>query len=335
MPLESLRDDLTPAGLHYLLVHYDIPSIDPATWVLRIEGMVEQPAELTLEDLRSRSVRTEIVTMECAGNGRALMDSRPVSQPWLHGAVGTAEWTGVNLSGLLREAAVSVEAVEVMFRGVDRGVEAGQERAYERSLPIAEAMAGEALLAFEMNGAPIPPQHGAPVRLVVPGWYGMAHVKWLSTIQVLASPFEGYQQSQAYRMRTEPDQPGQPLDRIRPRALMVPPGLPGFPQRHRSLAPGPTVLQGRAWAGTGPVSSVKVSVDGGDRWQEATMEPARARYAWRSWTFHWNATPGDHVVCCRATGMDGARQPMQPEPNIGGYANNAVQRIRIRVTDRT
>src|SRR3989337_2455201 len=181
MPLEGLRYDLTPTGIHYLLVHFDIPAVDPATWRLRVGGAVTNPLELTLDDLRRRPRVSLPGTMEWAGHGRARLQPRPISQPWLLEAIGTAEWTGTPLAPILEEAGVSEDAVEIVFTGADRGVQADVEHAYARSLTIAEASRSEVLLADEMNGAPLEPQHGSPLRLIVPGWYGMTSVKWLTS----------------------------------------------------------------------------------------------------------------------------------------------------------
>ena len=201
IPLEALRWDVTPIGLHYLLTHYDIPDVDAATWRLDIGGLVERPLSLSLDDLRSRPAVEVAVTMECAGNGRVHIEPHVVSQPWLLEAVGTARWRGVAVAALLEEAGVQDDAVEVLFTGLDRGVEGGEEQAYERSLPLEEVMAGDAFLAYEVNGVPLPPQHGFPLRLVVPGWYGMTSVKWLSRITLVDEPFDGYQMRHSYRVR--------------------------------------------------------------------------------------------------------------------------------------
>ena len=176
LPLEALAYDVTPAGLHYLLVHYDIPQVVARHWSLVIGGCVDSELSLSLDDIKERPQVTTAVTLECAGNGRAQLDPRPLSQPWLLEAVGTAEWTGTPLRGLLEEAGVGEGAVEVLFRGMDRGIEGGEEQHYERSLALADAMCDEVLLAWGMNGRPLPPQHGFPLRLVVPGWYGMTNV---------------------------------------------------------------------------------------------------------------------------------------------------------------
>src|SRR3954470_14060661 len=247
MPLEAMRYDLTPPGLHYLLVHYDIPFIDADTWRLTVDGAVGRPLTLGLAELRAMAPRTVRVTMECAGNGRARLNPRPVSQPWLVEAVGTAAWTGTPLATLLQEAGLREGALEVLFTGLDRGVEGGIAQAYERSLTIEEAIEAGALLAWGIGDAPLPPQHGFPLRLVVPGWYGMTNVKWLSRITVIDARFDGYQQARGYRMRTHEDEVGEPVTRMRPRALLAPPGVPDFMTRRRHVEPGPQRLTGRAW----------------------------------------------------------------------------------------
>src|SRR5437016_705969 len=235
MPLEALRHAITPIGLHYLLIHYDIPVVDADTWALEVGGRVERPLSISLAELHQRPQRTVLATMECAGNGRARMEPRALSQPWLLEAVGTAAWTGIPLGSLLAEARPHRDAVEVVFRGLDRGIEGGIEQDFARSLPMEEAMREEVVLAYELNGQPLPPQHGFPLRLLVPGWYGMTNVKWLTTMTVVDEPFTGFQQARGYHMRRDDDDRGAPLSRMLPRALMVPPGIPDFFSRRRAV----------------------------------------------------------------------------------------------------
>jgi DMSO/TMAO reductase YedYZ molybdopterin-dependent catalytic subunit len=332
MPLEALRYPVTPVGLHYLLTHYDIPFVDEAGYELAVDGLVGQPLALSLDELRARPAVELAVTMECAGNGRALLPApRPLSQPWLSEAIGTAAWGGTPLAPLLAEAAPLGGAREVVFTGLDRGLEGGEEQVFARSLPLEEALREDVLLAYEMNGAPLVPQHGFPLRLVVPGWYGMTSVKWLTRIMVVDQPFAGYQQTQAYRVRRSEDDEGEPLTRIHPRALMVPPGLPDFPTRERILAAGPCTIEGRAWSGWAPVAAVEISTDGGQTWARAELEPAGSRWAWRGWHVEWLATPGEHVLCCRARDEAGNVQPDDADWNVGGYANNGIQRVPLTV----
>jgi DMSO/TMAO reductase YedYZ molybdopterin-dependent catalytic subunit len=329
LPLEALRYDVTPVGLHYLLTHYDIPLTDEPGWRLTLTGRVTRSPAWTVDDLRRRPARTVRVTMECAGNGRARLRPRPVSQPWLVEAVGTAEWTGVPLRDLLAEAGVADDAVEVVFTGADHGVERGVEQDYQRSLPLADAMRGEVLVAYAMNGGPLPPQHGAPLRLVVPGWYGMASVKWLHRIEVVDRPFEGFQNAVAYRLRQQAGEPGVALTRIAPRALIVPPGYPDFLSRERTVRAGPVPLTGRAWSGHAPIAAVDVSADGGRSWAPATVGPAAGRWAWREWRHEWSARPGRHVLTVRARDEAGNVQPSAPAWNLGGFANNDLHRVPV------
>jgi sulfane dehydrogenase subunit SoxC len=330
MPLEALRYDVTPAGLHYVLTHYDIPAVDPASWRLEITGAVQRPLRLTLDEVARRPAVTERVLLECAGNGRARFEPRPISQPWLLEAVGTAEWTGTPLAPLLAEAGVSADAVDVVFTGADHGVERGVEQDYARALPLAEAMHPATMLAWAMNGSPLPPQHGAPLRLVVPGWYGMAQVKWLTRIEVLEKPFTGFQNATAYRLTVDTDEDGEPVTRIRPRALLAPPGWPDFMTRERFVRAGRVVLTGRAWSGRAPVTRVEVSTDGGATWADAELSAGRHPFAWRAWRFTWTAQPGAAELVARATDELGS-QPVEQEWNRQGMANNLVQRVPVTV----
>ncbi|GAB2654587.1 sulfite oxidase [Kribbella swartbergensis] len=333
MPLEALRYDVTPPGLHYVLVHYDIPATNAATWSLTIDGCVEQPLTFGLTELRAMGRRTVRVTLECAGNGRAALQPRPISQPWLSEAVGTAEWTGVLLSDLLRAAGIREHAVDVVFTGADHGVERGVEQDYQRGLSVTEAIESGAIVAWEMNGAPLPPQHGYPLRLVVPGWYGMASVKWLRSIELIDHEFDGYQNAVAYRIRREAGEPGEPVTRIQPRALLIPPGFPDFMSRHRFVAAGTVTLQGRAWSGWAPIDRVEISVDAGVSWQTAKLDaPGNDELAWRAFSHDWEATPGEHVLTVRAIDAGGREQPIEAEWNRGGFANNTAQRITVLVT---
>jgi len=333
MPLEALRWPITPVGLHYLLIHYDVPLVDPATWRLEIGGAVERPLMLTLDELRARPAVDLAATMECAGNGRALLEPRPVSQPWLTEAVGTGLWRGVELAPLLEEAGPAAGSVDVVFAGLDRGVEGEIEQRYERSLSLDEATGAGCLLAYELNGEPLPPQHGFPLRLVVPGWYGMTNVKWLAQITVLDRAFDGYQVVNGYRFRQTEDEEGRPVTRMRPRSLMVPPGIPDFMTRERIVEGGSVELQGRAWSGRARIVRVEISRDGGETWDDAVVESdPDQRWAWAGWSFLWEApATGRFTLCCRATDATGETQPLEPEWNLGGYENNAVQRVPVVV----
>jgi len=328
MPLEGLRYDITPLGMHYLLTHFDIPAAEEPTWTIQIGGHVREPLTLTMEELRARPDVTLAVTMECAGNGRARLEPRPLSQPWLAEAVGTAEWTGTPLAPILDEAGLSDDAVEVKFTGADHGIQGGVEQDYERSLSIAEALRPDVLLAYSINGQPLPPQHGYPIRLLVPGWYGMTSVKWLRKITAIAEPFEGFQMD-AYRVRQHPEDQGVPVTRIQPRALMIPPGFPHFFERSRTVESGAVRLEGKAWSGWAPITRVEVSVDGAETWAEAQLGAQLGSHVWTSWSFDWDAAPGEHELLARATDEAGNVQPVDPPWNHHGLANNALQRVSV------
>jgi DMSO/TMAO reductase YedYZ molybdopterin-dependent catalytic subunit len=331
MPLEALRYPITPTGLHYLLIHYDIPEVNADKYRLKIAGLVGKPLELTLDEIKKRPRRTMPVTMECAGNGRALFAPRRISQPWLLEAIGNSEWTGTPLRGILQDAGLRSAAVEIVFTGLDQGVEGDQVQFYQRSLTVDEGMRDEVLLAYEMNGEPLPPQHGYPLRLLMPAWYGMASVKWLDRIEAVSEPFEGYQMARAYHYTRTADGPGEAVTLIRARALMIPPGIPDFMTRNRLVDAGRVTLTGKAWAGRLGVSRVEVSVDGGATWSKAELDRSTSPYAWSTWSFFWDATPGERVLFVRAIDSDGNIQPVNQEWNFGGYGNNGVQRVNVIV----
>ncbi len=330
LPLEALRYDLTPAGLHYTLSHFDILALDQASFRLRVGGRVAKAVELSMAQLRELPSKTLSVTMECAGNGRAGMSPRYPSMPWIEGAVGTAQWTGVALKHVLQLAGVGAQAKEIAFLGADRGFDSGVEHEFGRSLTVQEALRDEVLLAWEMNGQPLLPQHGAPLRLVVPGWYGMASVKWLSRIEVLERAFDGFQQVVGYHYRKRRGEPGVPITHMKVRALMVPPGIPDWYTRRRLIERGASEVMGRAWTGNGAaVRRVEFAVDGA--WRETELERPAGRFAWQRWRCAWDALPGEHELACRATDERGDTQPMAPDWNTTGMGNNAVQSVQVTV----
>jgi DMSO/TMAO reductase YedYZ molybdopterin-dependent catalytic subunit len=273
--------------------------------------------------------RTVRVTLECAGNGRGRMSPRYPSVPWLEEGVSTAEWTGVALRDLLGEAGVEKSAREIVFYGVDRGIDRGTVHPFARSLSIEQAMSEEVLLAYAMNGAPLEPQHGAPLRLVVAGWYGMASVKWLARIEAIERPFDGVQQALSYHFRAAPGEKGVPCTRMRVNSRMAPPGIPDFYSRRRSLERGRVEIVGRAWSGAAPVRRVELAVDGA--WSDARLDAAVAPHAWQRWSAQWDAAPGEHELRCRATDGAGATQPLEPPWDATGFGNNAAQRVEVTV----
>jgi DMSO/TMAO reductase YedYZ molybdopterin-dependent catalytic subunit len=247
--------------------------------------------------------------------------------------VGTAEWTGTPLSPILNEAGLAKETVEIVFSGLDRGIQGEVEHVYERSLAVAEALRDEILLAYAINGQPLPPQHGAPLRLIVPGWYGMTHVKWLQKITAVDEPFRGWQQDVAYHVRESEEEQGLPVTRILPRALMIPPGFPDFLSRTRFVEAGPCTLEGRAWSGWAAIERVDVSSDGGRSWAEAELRAPVGEFAWCGWSYEWEAEPGDYELWCRASDAAGHEQPTVADWNYDGFCNNGIQRVHVVVRE--
>jgi DMSO/TMAO reductase YedYZ molybdopterin-dependent catalytic subunit len=307
--LDRQRGPLVPAGKHYVRTHFAMPEA-PARLTVGSKTM-------TLDELRSLPSRTMAVTLECAGNGRRFLEPKVPGEQWGLGAVGTARWTGVPLASLL--TSVPDSAVEVLFRGADAGTpkDLGRRIAYERSLPIEIARDHDVIVAFAMDGAPIPREHGGPIRLVVPGWYGMASVKWLERVAFLDEPFAGFFQRDRYVID------GEPLRNIEPRAVITSP-LEGSELR-RELE-----VRGYAWSGRAPVERVALA-DNGRVVAETRFSPNDAPYAWREFAFRVTLAPGEHALAATATDRDGNTQPAPQRWNALGYANNAPRAVRVRV----
>ncbi|GAC1651707.1 MAG: hypothetical protein NVS4B3_12810 [Gemmatimonadaceae bacterium] len=335
MHAELLREPITPLGAHYLLIHFDIPRLSAERYSLAIGGRVRTPARVSLEDLKSRPALTQVVTMECAGTGRSTVRPRAVYVPWSKEAIGTYQWTGTPLRPILEQAGLLDDAVEILFTGWDTGVDLGVEHAFERSLPVAEALRDEVMLAWDANGQALLPQHGFPLRLIVPRWYGMASVKWLRAITVLNAPFRGIQQAKVYRYQQRKGEPGEAVREKRVHSVMMPPGIPDLLTRQRYVAPGRHTLRGAAWSGSGRITRVEVSTDGGMRWGNAELIPvSKDPYAWVHWRAEWDAADsGDHTLACRATDEAGNVQPLDPQArwNRQGMGVNGVQRLPVTV----
>jgi DMSO/TMAO reductase YedYZ molybdopterin-dependent catalytic subunit len=267
-PHEALREPVTPTPLHYVRSNFSLPD-HPGT--ITIGGAVERPMTLTLDDLHALPATTLTVTLECAGNGRIGLMPLPTGEPWAGNAVGTARWTGVPLHLLLERAAPRAEGVAVYFEGADHGpYKGGPDIPFGRSLTLDRALdpAARVLVVWAMNDAPLPDDHGAPLRLLMPGWYGMASVKWLAKIEVLTAPYEGQFQTKSYQFEW-PDRAKQAVTTMQPRALITDPA-PGD-----TLPRGPYTVRGKAWSGTGPITAVEVSIDGAGEWQAARVAPPR------------------------------------------------------------
>jgi DMSO/TMAO reductase YedYZ molybdopterin-dependent catalytic subunit len=321
---------ITPNVAFYIRNHFPVPNCVIAEWRLTIAGAVETPVKLTYEELRALPSRTLQVTLECAGNGRVALRPQAEGEPWGYGAASTAEWTGVPLRTLLELARVSPTTREVVIEGADRGYVAAADEVipFARGLPLDQALHPDTLLAYAMNGEVLPPEHGFPLRLIVPGWYGMAAVKWVARIDATAHSFRGFYQVERYIM-AHPEQgetESTPLMQIATRSLIT------TPEDGVTLPRGRHTLRGLAWSGFAPVSHVEVSVDGGATWSPATWTSEPVRYAWRSWEYDWRAEYlGEVSLQCRATDEAGNTQPIEPLWNRLGYANNAIQTVHVSI----
>ncbi len=331
-PMDAFAEPRTPTSLFFVRNHFDLPRANEDAWRLGVDGLVERPLTLSLPALRSRPARTVSVTLECAGNGRTAMVPPPPGTPWRFGGAGTADFTGVSLRSVLDEARLRPEAKEILFVGADRGeVEPGREEAIARSLPTAVALQDDVLLAWAMNGEPLAPAHGFPLRLVVPAWYGVASVKWLVQITALARPFEGYFQKERYVYVGETGTPHRtPVTRMRVRAII------GRPADGAVVPAGPLEVAGTAWSGFGPISLVDLSVDSGRVWSQTELGEPLSEHAATPWRIRWTPPrPGRYELVARATDDAGNTQPLTSLRNDYGYGNNVVHRVRVTVVRLT
>jgi len=318
-----------PTAAFYVRNHFQMPVLDPTTWRLRVGGLVQRPIVLGLRDLLAMPSRTEVVTLECAGNGRSFLNPKVDGEQWRLGAVSTAEWTGVPLVDLLERAGIGSTGAELVFRGADSGTVKGRSEttSFERSLKLDQARESEAILAYAMNGEPLPLRHGFPLRLIVPGWYGVASVKWLTEIEVVDRPFGGYFQTERYVYESERDGRliKEPVTLQRVRALIT------EPQPDQPMEPGNLVIRGLAWSGAAPIARVDVSLGGGP-WQEARLLTEGTPHHWRRWELIIQlGQPGPTTIRARATDVAGRTQPEKPEWNRLGYGSNAIQVVPIRL----
>ncbi len=325
---------LTPAGVFYVRSHGPVPKLDPADFRLRVGGLCERELELTLDDLRSGLLRRHevVATLQCAGNRRAgLMAVRdiPGEAPWGAGATGTAAWGGVRLADVLAAALPRAEAAHVGFEGADRSEEADPPQLYGGSVPLEKARRGEVLLAFEMNGEPLPAAHGGPLRVVVPGYVGARSVKWLERIELRTAPWDGFFQDVVYRM-LPPDGEAAPGAGF-PLGVLALNSDVLAPAHGATVPAGAVELRGYAFAGgERHVARVDVCVGGGD-WRQAELLEDLGRWAWRLWRLRVELPAGDHEVVARAWDSSAATQPEDPAGlwNPKGYCNNAQARITV------
>jgi DMSO/TMAO reductase YedYZ molybdopterin-dependent catalytic subunit len=337
-PFSTLDIDrfLTPNEQFYVRTHFEVPKLEAKTWRLAVEGEVSKPFEIGYDELRKLPARTVPALLECSGNGRGFLKPPQVGIRWELGAVGTAEWTGVPLAAIIERAGVKPGAVEVVLEGADKGEfqpplpRTPGKIAYARSLPLSKARQEEVLLAYAMNGEELPPRHGHPVRAVVPGWYGMASVKWLERIIVTDRPFRGYFQTMNYAIwERQHGLPSLvPVTEVQVKAQVARPAPFEVVPKGTKYR-----MYGAAWAGESGVAKVEVSDDGGQTWRAATLVGKAIRYAWRFWEYDWT-TPGSsgrHVVMARATDSRGSTQPAERDPDRRDAVISHILPIEIEV----
>jgi len=333
MPFSSLREFITPNEQFYVRGHFPIPEIDTRSWRLKVEGAVGLPFESSYDELRQMPSKTMTATMECAGNGRSFLEPKVKGVAWDLGAVGNAQWTGVLLRDVLHRAGVKPGAQEVVLEGNDKGTIPDPPRPpgeiyYARSLPIAKA-SDDVLLAYEMNGQPLSASHGFPLRAVVPGWFGMASVKWLQRIIVTVTPFNGYYQSIDYTYWRRRDG----LPTLLPLAEMELKAQIARPSMGEVVPAGaPYRIHGAAWTGTGVIAGVELSSDGGVTWSSAKLLGESVKNAWRFWEYNWTpSASGNHTLIARACDSSGRTQPELRNPDHGTYVINHWLPIEVEV----
>ncbi len=325
-PQSALRDQITPNHSFYVRNHFEVPSIDDSTWKLKVEGTVNNAIEFTLESIQALPQRDMVVLLECAGNGRTTLDPPVKGILWDLGAVAQAKFTGTPLKSLLDLLETPANTVEVLFTGADSGeVETGESTPYARSLPIDIAVHPDVMLVWAMNDEPLPSNHGYPLRLLVPGWYGMASVKWLQQISFLNAPFEGFFQRDEYVYAAGKDYPeNAPVKKVRVRSMIL------SHTDGEAVAIGIHKINGIAWSGRGEITEVSISVDGGINWSPTTLTSSNGRYGWRRWRTSLDfSRPGKYSLIVRASDMEGNVQPLSQVWNRGGYGNNVVQQIKL------
>jgi DMSO/TMAO reductase YedYZ molybdopterin-dependent catalytic subunit/rhodanese-related sulfurtransferase len=318
-----------PNARFYVRNHFDTPRLDPVSWRLEVKGLVERPLQLSLHDLHNMRSETLVATLECAGNDRSAFDPPTDGEQWQLGAASTAEWTGVPLAEILDHAGLTPQAVEIVFRGADQGNagDAADPIRFERSLPVTDASQSSSLLAYAMNGEPLPLEHGYPLRLIVPGWYAVASVKWLTEIEATGSPFTGFFQAQRYVYETERNGTvtREPVRLQHVRSVIT------QPSAGQQITPGDLVVRGVAWSGAAPISKVEISIGSGP-WQNARLIGQRHRHSWQWWELLTRIDSlGETTLRARATDLAGRTQPERPHWNRLGYGANAIQNVPLHV----
>jgi len=322
-PLRELTGEITPIDLFYVRSNYDASEIDPAQYVLRVDGEVENPLTLRLDDLKRLEQVTSTITLECAGNGRGFYRPLASGIQWEYGAVGTAVWKGVRLADVLKMARPRPTAKHVVPKGNDT-LPTPQVPPFIRSHPIAKAFEPHTMIALEMNGRLVPHLHGGPARLIVPGWVGSASIKWLTQITLADKDWGGPFMQRSYRS-PRVDDPNQTysLQSLECKSLIASP-LDGA-----TIASGPEKIFGFAWAGEGTIVAVDVSTDGGQSWKPATLTGEEHKYAWRRWEYAWDARNGQHTIMARASDSLGRHQPASRPRDPQGYRWNVIHAVRV------
>ncbi len=338
-PFSTLDGPITPDARFYVRNHFPEPPVREAhQWKLKIEGAVSRPFELSYDALVTMPTHTLTATMECAGNGRAFLAPKQEGVQWELGAVGTATWTGVRLADVLNRARIRDGAVEVVLEGADKGeikekLSSPGEIHFARSVPLQKALAGDVLLAFQMNGEPLPHAHGHPVRAIVPGWYGMASVKWLERIVVTRASFTGYFQTADYSYWESRD--GLPIQMTPITEMQVKAEI-ARPAAHEFIQAGTIYhMRGAAWAGESDVAQVEISTDSGSVWRQARLLGPTVRYTWCLWEYEWHVPEraGNHTLMARASDVIGCAQPFEHAKARGRYLITHVLPIPVEVRD--
>jgi sulfite oxidase len=336
-PVGAFGDFLTPNERFFVRSHHDAPVIDPDTWRLEIEGLVDTPIKLSLADLKAMERVTVTAVLQCSGNGRGNFRPRVPGVQWEKGAVGNARWTGVRLADLLKKAGVKTQGKFLVLRGADQPLLAATPR-FTRSIPIEKALHPDTILAYEMNGEPLPQLHGFPLRAITPGWVGDDWVKWLSYLKVQEHAFDGFFFKVAYRVPNHPVKPGEKVDPAKTSPLTEMPvkSLIATPAMGATLAKRPVLVQGVAWSGGGAhVKRVEVSADDGHSWQDAELFGEEAGpYAWRQWRWTWTpVTTGPTRLRSRATDERGNTQPLDASTwNPSGFLWNTADAVDLTVS---
>jgi sulfite oxidase len=324
-PLSLLGSAEIPTEAHFRRDHFPAPFLDPDTWALDIEGAVSRRLSLSIEDIRRLPSTSLRVVLECAGHRRGEYAPAARGVQWGYGAMSEAVWTGVPLRELL-DIAAPHGATHAVLEGVDSGPvgEEGKVASFARAIPLEKALHPDTLLAWQMNGLPLPIAHGAPLRAIVPGWYATDSVKWLSSITLVSRPFDGHFEKADYRL-PDPDRPeGRRMTVLAVHALLT------SVADGAVIHPGAHVLHGVAWGGEEGLNAVDVSVDGGP-WRSARLELVPGPYARTPWRLEWEAESGLHTIRVRATDGTGRSQPVRPAWNERGFANASVQRVSVGV----